>query len=161
MNSLTFSLAAVLMCKKFQWSPLPRRSWPPEVIINETKSAPWPNFGLTWFLKLVFYRKLDGRLQKSLHEFLEAKGINDKLAVFLHKYMKNNDKTEFHSCVKSFIEKQVKWLLCLILDEVWLDYMCKSISLQLVKMITIRLLINTANGWKRHFNCTSLIINRN
>jgi hypothetical protein len=56
---------------------------------------------------------LDGKLQESLHEFLEARGINDKLAVFLHKYMKNKDKTEFHSCVKSFIEKQASEVITL------------------------------------------------
>jgi complement component 1 Q subcomponent-binding protein len=54
---------------------------------------------------------LDDELQESLYEFLEARGINDELAVFLHKYMKNKDKTEFFGwmeTVKSFIEKQVK-----------------------------------------------------
>lgn len=57
------------------------------------------------------FKELDDELQDSLYEFLEARGINDELAVFLHKYMKNKDKTEFirwMGTVKSFIEKQVE-----------------------------------------------------
>ncbi|KAB1218782.1 hypothetical protein CJ030_MR3G026662 [Morella rubra] len=57
------------------------------------------------------FKELDDELQDSLYEFLEARGVNDELAVFLHKYMKNKDKTEFvrwMGTVKSFIEKEVK-----------------------------------------------------
>ncbi|KAI8568088.1 hypothetical protein RHMOL_Rhmol02G0170200 [Rhododendron molle] len=42
-------------------------------------------------------------------EFLEARGVNDALAVFLHGCMKHQDKTEFiqwMGTVKSFIEKK-------------------------------------------------------
>lgn len=63
------------------------------------------------FFVLVVYRELDDELQDSLYKFLEERGINDELAVFLHQYMKNKDKTElirWMSIVKSFIEKQVK-----------------------------------------------------
>lgn len=59
---------------------------------------------------MVLYRELDDELQDSLYEFLEARGVHDELAVFLHKYMKNKDKTEFvrwMGTVKSFIEKEV------------------------------------------------------
>lgn len=57
------------------------------------------------------FKVLDDEFQDSLYEFLEARGINEELAVFLHKYMKNKDKTEFlrwMGTVKSFIEKQVE-----------------------------------------------------
>ncbi|KAL5576105.1 hypothetical protein UlMin_017804 [Ulmus minor] len=55
------------------------------------------------------FKELDDELQESLYEFLEVRGINDDLAVFLHSYMKNKDKTEFirwMGTVKSFIEKK-------------------------------------------------------
>ncbi|KAF3450955.1 hypothetical protein FNV43_RR07044 [Rhamnella rubrinervis] len=52
-------------------------------------------------------RELDDQLQDSLYEFLEARGISDELAVFLHEYMRNKDKAEFIGwlgTLKSFIE---------------------------------------------------------
>ncbi|KAA8541975.1 hypothetical protein F0562_023127 [Nyssa sinensis] len=55
------------------------------------------------------FKELDDELQDSLYEFLETRGIDDELAVFLHEYMKNKDKTEFvrwMGTVKSFIEKK-------------------------------------------------------
>lgn len=55
------------------------------------------------------FKELDDELQNSLYEFLEARGVNDDLAVFLHGFMKNKDKTEFirwMGTVKSFIEKK-------------------------------------------------------
>ncbi|PON80986.1 Mitochondrial glycoprotein [Trema orientale] len=55
------------------------------------------------------FKDLDDELQNSLYEFLEARGINDELAVFLHHYMKNKDRTEFirwMETVKSFVEKK-------------------------------------------------------
>lgn len=55
------------------------------------------------------FKELDDELQDSLYEFLEARGINDDLATFLHTYMKNKDKTEFirwMGTVKSYIEKK-------------------------------------------------------
>ncbi|GLT74951.1 hypothetical protein SLA2020_467130 [Shorea laevis] len=55
------------------------------------------------------FKELDDELQDSLYEFLEERGIDDNLAVFLHEYMKNKDKTEFSSWlenVKSFIGKK-------------------------------------------------------
>ncbi|KAM0957078.1 hypothetical protein ACFX13_025883 [Malus domestica] len=57
------------------------------------------------------FKELDDELQDSLYEFLEARSINDDLAIFLHEYMKNKDKTEFirwMGTVKSFIEKKVE-----------------------------------------------------
>lgn len=58
---------------------------------------------------MIFFvhRELDDDLQNSLYEYLEARGVDDQLAVFLHKYMKNKDKTEFikwMETVKAFIE---------------------------------------------------------
>ncbi|KAK9282311.1 hypothetical protein L1049_005225 [Liquidambar formosana] len=55
------------------------------------------------------FKELDDELQNSLYEFLERRGINDELAVFLHEYVTNKDKTEFirwMGSVKSFIEKK-------------------------------------------------------
>ncbi|GMQ09194.1 hypothetical protein CsSME_00052661 [Camellia sinensis var. sinensis] len=55
------------------------------------------------------FKELDDELQDSLYDFLEARGINDDLAVFLHGYMNNKDKTEFirwMGTVKTFIEKK-------------------------------------------------------
>ncbi|KAI4355810.1 hypothetical protein L6164_004549 [Bauhinia variegata] len=55
------------------------------------------------------FKKLDDELQDILYEFLEARGINDELAVFLHGYIKNKGKTEFirwMETVKSFVEKK-------------------------------------------------------
>ncbi|XP_077229194.1 uncharacterized protein At2g39795, mitochondrial-like [Tasmannia lanceolata] len=54
------------------------------------------------------FNELDDELQNSLQEFLEARGVNDDLAVFLHQYMMNKDQTElirWMEVVKSFIEK--------------------------------------------------------
>ncbi|GAB4842648.1 hypothetical protein Ancab_012621 [Ancistrocladus abbreviatus] len=57
------------------------------------------------------FKELDDELQDSLYEFLEVRGIDDSLSAFLHNYMKNKDKFEFISwlrTVKSFIEKKVE-----------------------------------------------------
>lgn len=54
------------------------------------------------------FKDLDDELQEALQEFLEARRINDDLAVFLHEYMMNKDKTElirWFGNVKSFVEK--------------------------------------------------------
>ncbi|GAV72377.1 MAM33 domain-containing protein [Cephalotus follicularis] len=54
------------------------------------------------------FKELDDELQDSLYDFLEERGINNDLAVFLHAYMKNKDKTElvrWMRTVKSFFEK--------------------------------------------------------
>ncbi|XP_027344870.1 uncharacterized protein At2g39795, mitochondrial-like [Abrus precatorius] len=55
------------------------------------------------------FRELDDDLQDSLYDFLEVRGINDALAIFLHQYMKHKDKAEFvrwMERVKSFIERK-------------------------------------------------------
>ncbi|KAJ4958373.1 hypothetical protein NE237_025484 [Protea cynaroides] len=54
------------------------------------------------------FKDLDDELQNAYQEFLEERGVNDELAVFLHEYMVNKAKTEFIRWlenVKSFIEK--------------------------------------------------------
>ncbi|XP_043698947.1 uncharacterized protein At2g39795, mitochondrial-like [Telopea speciosissima] len=54
------------------------------------------------------FKDLDDELQNAYQEFLEERGVNDELAVFLHEYMVNKDKTEFMRWlgnVKSYIEK--------------------------------------------------------
>lgn len=56
---------------------------------------------------VYFFRTLDPKLQKALHEYLEARGVNDELAIFLHAYMVNKDRTELLKWlenVKSFVE---------------------------------------------------------
>lgn len=61
------------------------------------------------FFVVLLIRELDDELQDSLYEFLEERGINEELAVFLHGYMKNKDKTEFikwMQTVKSYIEQK-------------------------------------------------------
>ncbi|KAF2321493.1 hypothetical protein GH714_000116 [Hevea brasiliensis] len=55
------------------------------------------------------FKELDDELQDSLYEFLDARGINDELAAFLHEYMKNKDRTEYIKwigTVKSYIEEK-------------------------------------------------------
>ncbi|KAJ0008497.1 hypothetical protein Pint_30296 [Pistacia integerrima] len=55
------------------------------------------------------FKALDDELQDSLYEFLEERGINEQLAVFLHEYMRNKDRIEvirWMQTVKSYIEKQ-------------------------------------------------------
>ncbi|XP_068647907.1 uncharacterized protein At2g39795, mitochondrial-like [Aristolochia californica] len=52
--------------------------------------------------------ELEDELQEAMREFLEERGLNDELAVFLHEYVTNKDKTElirWMGNVKSFIEK--------------------------------------------------------
>lgn len=54
-------------------------------------------------------RELDDELQDALYDFLEERGVDDELAVFLHQYMENKDKTEFikwMNTVKHFVEKK-------------------------------------------------------
>jgi complement component 1 Q subcomponent-binding protein len=56
----------------------------------------------------VVYRKLDAKIQKALKEYLEARGVNHELSVFLHEYMMNKDRTEliqWFRDVESFVEK--------------------------------------------------------
>ncbi|KAK4362165.1 hypothetical protein RND71_017406 [Anisodus tanguticus] len=55
------------------------------------------------------FKELDDGLQNSLYDFLETRGINDGLCVFLHQYMKNKDKLEFIRWMekaKLFIERK-------------------------------------------------------
>lgn len=52
------------------------------------------------------FKELDDELQDSLYDFLEARGIDDDLAVFLHQYITNKDKKEYIRWlekVKSFV----------------------------------------------------------
>ncbi|XP_004515528.1 uncharacterized protein At2g39795, mitochondrial isoform X1 [Cicer arietinum] len=55
------------------------------------------------------FEELDDDLQDSLYDFLDVRGVNEELAVFLHKYMKHKDKAEligWMEKVKSFIERK-------------------------------------------------------
>nr|XP_008378800.2 uncharacterized protein At2g39795, mitochondrial [Malus domestica]XP_008378807.2 uncharacterized protein At2g39795, mitochondrial [Malus domestica]XP_028950150.1 uncharacterized protein At2g39795, mitochondrial [Malus domestica] len=54
------------------------------------------------------FRSLNGRIQQRFSEYLEARGVNDELSVFLHQYMMNKDRIELIKWlgkVKSFVEK--------------------------------------------------------
>ncbi|KAK9683492.1 hypothetical protein RND81_10G145000 [Saponaria officinalis] len=51
--------------------------------------------------------KLDPKLRKALHDYLEARGVNEDLAFFLHHYMVNKDRSEllrWLDKLKSFVE---------------------------------------------------------
>lgn len=67
------------------------------------------------------FKELDDELQDSLYDFLEVRGINEGLAVFLHEYMKNKDKAEiikWMERVKSFIERKRRHWSFNVLDEI-------------------------------------------
>ncbi|KAL6295820.1 hypothetical protein ACE6H2_003962 [Prunus campanulata] len=54
------------------------------------------------------FRSLKRTIQKRFIEYLEARGVNDELSVFLHQYMANKDRIELIKWlgkVKSFLEK--------------------------------------------------------
>ena len=54
-------------------------------------------------------RELDDELQDSLYDFLEERGIDDKLAEFLHAYMRYKDKNEYlrwMESMKTYIQKK-------------------------------------------------------
>ncbi|PWA76756.1 Mitochondrial glycoprotein [Artemisia annua] len=54
------------------------------------------------------FRVVDKKLQSSLYDFLNARGINDDLSVFLHRYVWNKDKLEHMQCLKrlkSYVER--------------------------------------------------------
>ncbi|KAB1204680.1 hypothetical protein CJ030_MR8G012752 [Morella rubra] len=53
------------------------------------------------------FRKLGAQIQKPLKDYLKARGVNDELAVFLHEYMMNKDRTElirWFGDVKTYVE---------------------------------------------------------
>ncbi|XP_044486496.1 uncharacterized protein At2g39795, mitochondrial-like isoform X3 [Mangifera indica] len=55
------------------------------------------------------FKELDDELQDSLYTYLEERGIDEQLAIFLHEYIRNKEKTEFigwMQSVKSYIEKK-------------------------------------------------------
>ena len=63
------------------------------------------NYGF-YFMFFCCFRKMNGRLQKMLYHYLEARGVNNELCVFL--YMMNKDRIELIQWlgnVKSFVEK--------------------------------------------------------
>lgn len=54
------------------------------------------------------FRGLDKKLQRSVYEFLNARGVNNDLSVFLHHYVWNKDKLEHIQrlkLLKSYIER--------------------------------------------------------
>ncbi|KAI3844739.1 hypothetical protein MKW92_035035 [Papaver armeniacum] len=60
------------------------------------------------YMLLFSSRDLEDKLQSSLQEFLDVRGVSGELAASLHEYMKNKDKIEriqWMGNVRSFIEK--------------------------------------------------------
>lgn len=58
---------------------------------------------------LLIFSDLDDELQTSLYDFLEMRGINDELAVFLHKCMQHKSKNEYirwMGSVESFVARK-------------------------------------------------------
>lgn len=61
---------------------------------------------------VAFYSSLsdlDDDLQTSLYDFLETRGINDELALFLHKCMQHKSKNEYirwMGSVESFVARK-------------------------------------------------------
>lgn len=54
------------------------------------------------------FRDLNREIQKKLSDYLEARGVNDELSVFLHQYMMNKDRIELIQWLgnlKSAVEK--------------------------------------------------------
>lgn len=61
---------------------------------------------VVWFL--FSSRDLNREIQKKLSDYLEARGVNDELSVFLHQYMMNKDRIELIQWlgnVKSAVER--------------------------------------------------------
>lgn len=57
-------------------------------------------------------RELDEEMQNAVREYLEKRGVNEELAVFLHGYMANKDRTEllrWLSNIETYVKKQ--WAL--------------------------------------------------
>ncbi|XP_057794935.1 uncharacterized protein At2g39795, mitochondrial-like [Salvia miltiorrhiza] len=55
------------------------------------------------------FKELDDELQDSLYDFLEARGVDDELAEFLHAYMRYKDKNEYirwMESMKTYIQKK-------------------------------------------------------
>ncbi|XVE97357.1 hypothetical protein REPUB_Repub03eG0012700 [Reevesia pubescens] len=54
------------------------------------------------------FRTMNGKLQNAVRDYLEVRGVNSELCVFLHEYMMNKDRIELIKWlgnVKSFVEK--------------------------------------------------------
>ncbi|XP_057736130.1 uncharacterized protein At2g39795, mitochondrial-like [Arachis stenosperma] len=83
-------------------------AWPDSIEINRLVTRSDENMSDNPYSGPEF-KELDDELQDRLYDFLEVRGINDELAVFLHGYMKGKDKTEFIKWmerIKSFIERK-------------------------------------------------------
>lgn len=58
---------------------------------------------------MVFdFRDLKAKVQETFYEYLDVRGVNNELAVFLHEYMMNKDRIEllrWMDSLKSFMER--------------------------------------------------------
>ncbi|XP_076882698.1 uncharacterized protein At2g39795, mitochondrial-like [Bidens hawaiensis] len=83
------------------------------------------------------FKGLDKKFQSAMYEFLNARGVNDNLCLFLHRYVWNKDKVEriqHLKLVKSYVERCV-CLLPLIMcwnpyrfgDEVFLTILTRMV----------------------------------
>ena len=60
-------------------------------------------------LMFSLFSDLDDELQTSLYDFLEERGINEELAVFLHKCMQHKSKNEYirwMGSIESFVARK-------------------------------------------------------
>ncbi|GMG98955.1 hypothetical protein Nepgr_000795 [Nepenthes gracilis] len=82
-------------------------AWPDSVEIQKVYMLPHDGLQPKAYMGPNF-RNLDAKFQKALHGYLEARGVNSELSVFLHEYMMNKDRTElirWLDTVKSFFEQ--------------------------------------------------------
>jgi len=80
------------------------------------KSYMFWSYLLTWCwfacVSYVFnfscFRDLSAKVQEKFYEYLDERGVNDELAVFLHEYMMNKDRIEllrWMDSLKSFVDR--------------------------------------------------------
>ncbi|RZB58007.1 hypothetical protein D0Y65_046595 [Glycine soja] len=58
--------------------------------------------------KIYSTRDLKAKVQEKFYEYLDVRGVNNELAVFLHEYMMNKDRIEllrWMDSLKSFMER--------------------------------------------------------
>lgn len=54
------------------------------------------------------FRDLNAKVQEKFYKYLDVRGVNDELAIFLHEYMMNKDRIEllhWMDILKSFVER--------------------------------------------------------
>ncbi|XP_042462696.1 uncharacterized protein At2g39795, mitochondrial-like isoform X2 [Zingiber officinale] len=83
-------------------------AWPDDLEVDNFFPVRHGNVALKQYMGLNF-RELDEEVQDAVREYLEKRGVNEELAVFLHGYMANKDRTEllrWLSNIENFVKKQ-------------------------------------------------------